>query len=460
MIPNSSLLQDHLTASQTEDIQRLNPIHSDSNITIAVPGVEVSPVPLASTSDNRITVENDMFDSNSTGLNIYNSGYSLPFKEFLQHYPYAEARKAVAEGSAQKIGSYRSLLLEYMFSYLQKPPIMKPSTTCTRPILPVPQCETNYPNVFSGNRSTPAKVGIAIQFGLEIDTLWIALEQYYGLVDKVFLLESNRAHKAHTKKPIIWDRIKNTPRFFKFNHMVVHMLVDDIPRAVDDGNIWQLEDYQERIRWDKFVEWNNQMKYFGDDDIIGFGDADEVPSLESLNHLKHCQLKPDVQSVDVGIWFPMGTLNDAFRPDFPVDGEHGFTLGDPTFYTLKSAIEYATQGGVPNRRRGGSGHSLVGGMHMSNYVYLPVWYSKLITCTECPGFEYVLDKFEKVIDSESIKLVEEDEYFKSWDGWRGRMTTVDKLDASNKEAVKIPWFLECNLDLFPAWRHLHDTRLD
>ncbi|KAJ3307986.1 ATP-dependent RNA helicase ddx54, partial [Boothiomyces sp. JEL0838] len=73
-------------------------------------------------------------------------------------------------------------------------------------------------------------------------------------------------------------------------------------------------------------------------------------------------------------------------------------------------------------------------MHMSNYVYLPVWYTKLLTCSECPGLDYVLNRLEEMVNAESLEKLEEEEFFKSWDGWKGRMTTVDQLDENNKQA--------------------------
>ncbi|KAJ3268302.1 hypothetical protein HDV01_003191 [Terramyces sp. JEL0728] len=406
-----------------------------------------------------------VYDNGTLGIDIYNTGKKLPFKDFMSFYPLADARAALASGNAEQIGMYRSLLLEYTFTYIQKPPLKKPNPSCTRPELPTPQCNAVYPKVFSGNRETLAKIGLAIQFGIEVDTLWIALEQYYGLVDKVFIIESTRAHKSHTKKPIVWDRIKNSPRFIKFSNMVVHMVIDDIPLAVDTGSIWEMEGYQETIRWKKFLEWNEQMKFFGDNDYIGFGDTDEVPSLESLNYIKHCQLVEGITSFDVGIWFPMGAVDDAFRPDFPIPG-YAYTLGDPSFYTIKSAMEVGKTA-TPNRLRGRSGYAIVGGkmqlnigMHMSNYAYLPAFYSKIATCTECPGFDYVLNLFEKVLNAKTIKEIEDDEYISSWTGYKDRMVKVATLDELNKHAVQLPWFLECNLDLFPAWSHIHDTRLD
>ncbi len=82
--------------------------------------------------------------------------------------------------------------------------------------------------------------------------------------------------------------------------------------------------------------WNqNNGNYFRDSDIIGFGDTDEIPSRHTIHLLKHCQWRNN-GPVDIGIWFPMGLVDQAFRTDFPVPG-YPYTLGDPTFWTLRQA---------------------------------------------------------------------------------------------------------------------------
>ena len=112
--------------------------------------------------------------------------------------------------------------------------------------------------------------------------------------------------------------------------LVVHLVIDDSQYARinrnegERDNYWALESLQEQLRWEKIKEWNGYTKVFGDDDIIGFGDADEITFRDNIQLLKHCPLK--TQSIDIGIWFPFGRMDQAFKSDFPVPG-HPYTLG-------------------------------------------------------------------------------------------------------------------------------------
>ena len=116
----------------------------------------------------------------------------------------------------------------------------------------------------------------------------------------------------------------------KFSFLVVHLVIDDSQYAQlnrnegERDNYWALEALQERLRWEKIKEWNSYTKIFGDDDIIGFGDADEITFRDNIQLLKNCPLK--ASSIDIGIWFPFGRMDQAFKSDFPVPG-HPYTLG-------------------------------------------------------------------------------------------------------------------------------------
>src|ERR1700756_5408890 len=89
------------------------------------------------------------------------------------------------------------------------------------------------------------------------------------------------------------------------------------------------------------------------------------------------------ESVDFGIWFPFGHINQAFQTDFPIRG-HPLTLGDPTYYKLQAAKALAAKkpNSFPSRRRGGSANFLLGGIHMTHYGYLPFQLVKSTTATE------------------------------------------------------------------------------
>ena len=116
----------------------------------------------------------------------------------------------------------------------------------------------------------------------------------------------------------------------KFPFLVVHLVIDDSQYAQlnrnegERDNYWALEALQERLRWEKIKEWNGYTKAFGDDDVIGFGDADEITFRDNIQLLKNCPLK--TPSIDIGIWFPFGRMDQAFKSDFPVPG-HPYTLG-------------------------------------------------------------------------------------------------------------------------------------
>jgi hypothetical protein len=73
-----------------------------------------------------------------------------------------------------------------------------------------------------------------------------------------------------------------------------------------------------------------------------------VRARPQVHLMKHCEFRGP--SVDVGIWFSPGDIADAFASDFPVPG-HPFTLGDPTYYTVKSA---RLSKSIPTRQRGRS----------------------------------------------------------------------------------------------------------
>ena len=116
----------------------------------------------------------------------------------------------------------------------------------------------------------------------------------------------------------------------KYTIAVIHLVIDDSEyvqtkrKEGDRENKWALESLQERLRWEKIKEWNRYTRAFSDNDLIGFGDADEIASRENIQLMKHCTLKSG--SIDIGIWFPFGRMDQAYKSDFPIS-RHPYTLG-------------------------------------------------------------------------------------------------------------------------------------
>lgn len=101
--------------------------------------------------------------------------------------------------------------------------------------------------------------------------------------------------------------------------------------------------------------------------MIGFGDADEIPARKNLRLLQYCTPRNNA-SVDIGISFQYGTLDYAFRSDFPARASKhkhvGYTLGDPTYYIIGSLEKDKPV----SRARGASENALLGGgMCLSPY---------------------------------------------------------------------------------------------
>ena len=127
----------------------------------------------------------------------------------------------------------------------------------------------------------------------------------------------------------MWSELSVQPRFAKFRDKVIHLVLDDSDVAQievsEESGAWSLESLQEKTRWQKIKQWNNITNALDDNDLIGFGDADEITSRNNIQLLKYCPIKS--KSLDIGIWFPFGRMDQAYRSDFPVSKKYKYTLG-------------------------------------------------------------------------------------------------------------------------------------
>lgn len=101
-------------------------------------------------------------------------------------------------------------------------------------------------------------------FNNELDILEIRLNELSEVVDKFVLVESTVKH-VNKPKPLYFD--KNKKRFRKFEDKIIHIIVKDSP----DVNLpWIINDYQ-------FSQISRGLTHCKSDDIIIFGDLDEIP---------------------------------------------------------------------------------------------------------------------------------------------------------------------------------------
>jgi hypothetical protein len=302
-------------------------------------------------------------------------------------------------------------------------------------------------------RESPVKMAHIIQFGFDVDTLEVLLHELHGVVDHLVLLEATVTHGlGNLKKDLIWEKVKHQERFGQFKDMVIHLVLDDSDVESGGDDIWVQEGKQEKLRWSKFLQWNEFNNFYSDSDLVSFGDTDEVPSRLNMYKLKHCEMSSD--QVDIGIWFPWGDIKTAFKPDWPVRG-HPYTLGDPTVYTIGKA----KLSGNPTRQRGRSGSFLLGGMHMTQYNFMPYIAIKYLTMTETSQewARKLLSAMKKVgISPFELQNEMYQEYYMLFSS---RVKNLENAPDSMDKIAVVPWFLECNLKRYPGWVGEFDERL-
>lgn len=192
------------------------------------------------------------------------------FKEVFLAFPWTEFETVAAKNLKPQRLQYTKLFIDELTYFIELEPLVPINENCQPPALSTPteiNC-TRYPNAFTGvKRNDAVKIGALLQFGFDVDVLEIHLNELYGVVDVFFIIESTHAHYGSIKKPLIWEHVQRQDRFLKFP--VVHFIIDDAEAFQAADKKWSMEVLQERLRWKKFLEWNEQTKYFGDKDIIG-----------------------------------------------------------------------------------------------------------------------------------------------------------------------------------------------
>ena len=346
-----------------------------------------------------------------------------------------------------------SRVVEGLAKFIATDPPVDIDPKCAKPPpLPDIKCE-DYKSVFGDNvqkvknEQEQPKIAILVQLGFDVDVLEAYLWEVYDVVDKFFITESLVTHSnRQLRKPLIWELIKNSPRFKRFQDKIVHFVVDDSENVLANGDIWLSENNQERLRWVKFKEWNAKAQLFKDTDIVGFGDLDEIPSRNALAVLKQCTGSLD--HVDVGITFLFGDYEAAFRSDWPVPG-HPYTLGDPTFFTIGAAKNFK-RNPYPNRMRGMTGRYILGGSHVSPYSYLPFLLNKALVASEQEGLDIINGKLEDIEKhyADAIRA-----------HFMGRIKNATQIMDQIKDHYHIPWIIECMPERYPPFFRKKDPRI-
>lgn len=288
-------------------------------------------------------------------------------------------------------------------------------------------CAVHRPkDVIPCNGQYNHRILIGAMLAYEADTLQIALAEYDGVAD-VLITENRAIHNFREKKfrkPfLLWPGLKQKDAFKVTNSTVFFKECKGRRRS---NEMWEAESL------DNTCMTNELAKYGKDYDVIIVGSVDEILARKTLLRLKYCGLPRLPASGAIGM--PLGELGRSFRTDWPVPG-NPVSLSLPSIYGKEDAVKGNAKRHIPYL-----GSTVQGGLHMTNYCFLPAMVLKEMWATE-----YGHQEFDVCRPLEKIKEP-------CYDMLRHRVTK-----GTGPETI-VPWLLEACPDSFPSW--YGDTYMD
>lgn len=302
-------------------------------------------------------------------------------------YDFVAWAKRLLNETADKIGDHGWLTQELArYIKLEHPtPLVRPPSL--RRNVSDEACRRS--GAFRGLRASPAFIVDVVIFGYDLDVLELRLHELDDVVDLWFVVEMPWNHRG-ARKPLLWKEAAHTERFKEFRDRVVSVVVDRLPPGMKQNHgpvaigsfdyevlqmihgVAKVSCILEDLRKQGVLEAGNVM--------MCYGDADEIPHPENVHLLRHCV--PKKLPINNAIWMPMGLMMRACATDFPVIGLP-YSLAFPVFHDAFRLKEI-------QRRNLGAAHDpsrlhLLGGWHLTNYIYPPYYLLKAIGCAECSG---------------------------------------------------------------------------
>ena len=199
------------------------------------------------------------------------------------------------------------------------------------------------------------RILIGAMLAYEADTLQIALAEYDGVAD-VLITENRAIHNFREKKfrkPfLLWPGLKQKDAFKVTNSTVFSKNVRE-----DDG----VTKCGRQNRW--ITRMTNELAKYGKDyDVIIVGSVDEILARKTLLRLKYCGLPRLPASGAIGMPLKVGTV---------VPPPIGRSRKSSFFVIAFHLREGRCSQGNAKRHIPYLGSTVQGGLHMTNYCFLP-----------------------------------------------------------------------------------------
>eukprot|EP00128_Syssomonas_multiformis_P017639 Colp12_sorted_trinity150504_noHs@30333 len=281
-------------------------------------------------------------------------------------------------------------LYEELSEFITTLPSGEPKSTRREPPLSYDCGNSAYSSILTGRkRSSPVRIVWSFLFSAEVQLLEINLHELDDVVDIFILHESTVTHRG-ARKPLYYDRA--SAQFRKFHHKLVHNVYDDSrvgwidhvkADLITDRVDWTLDAQQHQLGLRYLRE---HFAWLSDDDIIIWGDGDEVADPGLLLHMKHCEITThDIFPLATNTPFYMSDFRWLFQTDWPPSYNYPYSFAMPTLWSYRTLKELSQDPGMDLRRHKPKNpwpELPPGGYHVSSFAYPPSLMFKLLSTTE------------------------------------------------------------------------------
>jgi beta-1,4-mannosyl-glycoprotein beta-1,4-N-acetylglucosaminyltransferase len=134
----------------------------------------------------------------------------------------------------------------------------------------------------------------------EIEMLTYRLNVLDEIVDYFILVEATHTHIGK-EKPLFYQ--ENKDLFEKFNHKIIHVVVDDFPHKFPNIDISKDEQWiNERFQRDCISRGLDKLS-LQNDDVITITDLDEIPNPNILEKFKNNEISVDVNIIKMDFYY-------------------------------------------------------------------------------------------------------------------------------------------------------------
>jgi hypothetical protein len=331
-----------------------------------------------------------------------------------------------------------------------------PILNATRPYSLQLDCKkSKFSTILTGEqRPKPVKIAWASHLDSEAHLLRLRLHTYDDIVDHWLIAESIRTQRFGTFKPLIFDRFKY--KLQPFLDKVTHFILDST-RAIDpnSGQVnavdWKGEIHERAV----FYKFLHNVDFLSDDDMLIYGDFDELADEDLLYHLKHCSLKADIpMPINSNAPFYKVDHRFLFQNDHPPGPEFPYSLKFPQVWRYGYVRQTP---GLKLRVYNPMHEKLVyplepGGAHYTYYGFLPSLYlAKGMNLAEADIGRF----FENPAMHSAVLAYASFAEFSFAPSWRPRLTHPEcirqRYPAYKDFLLRAPWLAAQNPEAFPEF---------